>query len=600
MSSNTTQEFTQYHQYHHIPPLEAVVAVLLQSNGIGYKGDLPWREDGLSEDLKHFQAITTSRDPLVFRTPSMFKQQPPTLSQSPSSSSSLTCGNTTTTLTTLTTTTTTTTTTTSDSSDLTTTTTTPPPPPTPHKLNAVIMGRKTWESIPAKFKPLSNRVSIVMTSSSSFESCSHTRFVKNIDELFALLSINEFHRVFVAGGSTIYKILLPYTHVIHYTNIVESITTSTSSTNTNTIQVDTYFPIRLLPSLNGYTSIPLQGGGGGGSGSGGVFIQVMMTTDGNDEPTRRRMKPTRREDRIQYYEFLTFERRHEEFQYLDILRDLIVYSGSSIRSERTGVGTISKFGYQLRFSLRNHTFPLLTTKRVFWKGVAKELLWFISGDTNARTLSSQDVHIWDGNASRQYLDSIGLTHREEMDLGPVYGFQWRHWGAHYETMHTNYSQKGIDQLKKCVDTIRHNPTNRRIILSAWNVSDLPQMALPPCHLLCQFWVDTDTQELSCQMYQRSCDMGLGVPFNIASYALLTCMMAQVCGLKPGDFVHCCGDCHVYSNHIEPLKVQLERNPKHFPKLYLNPNVKEMDDFKFEDFVLKDYEPHPTIKMEMAV
>ncbi|KAG2386269.1 hypothetical protein C9374_002715 [Naegleria lovaniensis] len=368
-------------------------------------------------------------------------------------------------------------------------------------------------------------------------------------------------------------------------NTTTTNTTTSTTTTTTHIPVDTYFPIRLLPSLNGYTSIPL-------SAQDGNFIRVQTQMPP--------LKPTRRTDRIQYYEFITFERRHEEFQYLDILRDLILYSGVGIRSERTGVGTISKFGYQMRFSLRNHSFPLLTTKRVFWKGVAKELLWFISGNTNANTLSLQDVHIWDGNGSRKYLDSIGLTHREEMDLGPVYGFQWRHWGAHYETMHSDYSQKGIDQLRKCVDTIRENPTNRRIILSAWNVSDLSQMALPPCHLLCQFWVDTSTQELSCQMYQRSCDMGLGVPFNIASYALLTCMMAQVCGLKPGDFVHSCGDCHVYSNHIEPLKVQLERNPKHFPKLYLNPNVKEMDDFKFEDFILKDYEPHGVIKMDMAV
>ena len=255
----------------------------------------------------------------------------------------------------------------------------------------------------------------------------------------------------------------------------------------------------------------------------------------------------------------------------------------------------------MKFSLRNNQFPLLTTKRVFWKGVAKELFWFISGNTNANILSQQDIHIWDGNGSRAYLDSIGLHHREEMDLGPVYGFQWRHWGSSYETMYTDYTNKGIDQLKKCIDTLKTNPTNRRIILSAWNVSDLPNMALPPCHLLCQFWVDVDTNELSCQMYQRSCDMGLGVPFNIASYSLLTLLVAQVCGLKPGDFVHTMGDCHVYKNHIEPLKQQqLMRDPKHFPKLYINPNVENMDEFKFEDLVLKDYEPHPIIKMEMAV
>ena len=185
----------------------------------------------------------------------------------------------------------------------------------------------------------------------------------------------------------------------------------------------------------------------------------------------------------------------------------------------SGTGTLAKFGCQMRFNLRNDRFPLLTTKRVFWRGVAEELLWFISGKTDAKTLQDKDIHIWDGNGSRAYLDSIGLAQREEGDLGPVYGFQWRHFGAKYVDMHTDYTGQGVDQLAELIKAIKTKPYDRRLILSAWNPAALPEMALPPCHMFAQFFVADG--ELSCQMYQRSCDMGLGVPFNIASYALLT-------------------------------------------------------------------------------
>eukprot|EP00455_Lapot_gusevi_P050842 TRINITY_DN7467_c0_g1_i3.p1 TRINITY_DN7467_c0_g1~~TRINITY_DN7467_c0_g1_i3.p1 ORF type:complete len:281 (+),score=79.06 TRINITY_DN7467_c0_g1_i3:27-845(+) len=269
-----------------------------------------------------------------------------------------------------------------------------------------------------------------------------------------------------------------------------------------------------------------------------------------------------------------------------------------VRGDRTGTGTISKFGLQMRFSLRDGRFPLLTTKQVFWRGVAEELLWFVAGCTNAKVLTDKNIHIWDGNASRAYLDSIGLTEREEFDLGPVYGFQWRHFGAKYTNMHADYTGQGIDQLADVIRRIKTNPNDRRIILSAWNPVDIPDMALPPCHTFAQFYVANG--ELSCLMYQRSCDMGLGVPFNIASYALLTCMIAQVCDLKPGDFVHTLGDAHVYLNHVEPLREQLERTPYPFPTLRINPNVKDIDQFKFEDFEIVGYQCHKKIQMKMAV
>jgi dihydrofolate reductase/thymidylate synthase len=299
------------------------------------------------------------------------------------------------------------------------------------------------------------------------------------------------------------------------------------------------------------------------------------------------------------YTFLTYTRENkEERQYLDLIHT-IIHKGVQ-RGDRTGTGTPSQFGAQMRFSLRDGQLPLLTTKRTFWRGVAEELLWFVSGATNANLLAEKDIHIWDGNGSKEFLQSRGLGHREQGDLGPVYGFQWRHFGAKYQDMHTDYTGQGVDQLKDCIQKIINNPEDRRIIMSAWNPADLNEMALPPCHMFCQFYVDTHKNELSCQMYRRSADMGLGVPFNIASYALLTHMMAHVTGLKPGDFVHTIGDAHVYLNHVEPLKEQLKRTPRAFPKIYINPEKKDIDSFELSDFKVIGYNPMKTIKMEMAV
>jgi len=286
---------------------------------------------------------------------------------------------------------------------------------------------------------------------------------------------------------------------------------------------------------------------------------------------------------------------HDEYQYLDLIKDII--ENGNVKGDRTGTGTISKFGAQMRFSLADQ-FPLLTTKRVFWRGVVEELLWFISGSTDATKLSDKKVHIWDANGSRDFLDKRGLKDREVGDLGPVYGFQWRHFGATYTDMNADYTGQGVDQLQQVIDQIRTNPNDRRIIMSAWNPSDLDAMALPPCHCLVQFYVCDGA--LSCQLYQRSADLGLGVPFNVASYALLTYMIAHVTDLKVGEFIHTLGDAHVYSNHIEPLKIQLERVPKPFPTLNIKRKVENIDDFTLEDFELCGYAPHPKIAMEMSV
>lgn len=288
--------------------------------------------------------------------------------------------------------------------------------------------------------------------------------------------------------------------------------------------------------------------------------------------------------------------KSDEYQYLNLVKK-IIDSGND-KGDRTGTGVYSLFGAQMRFSLRKDTFPLLTTKKTFYRGIAEELFWFIKGSTNANELKEKNVRIWDGNSSREFLDSLGFTDREEGDLGPVYGFQWRHFGADYKDMHTDYSGQGVDQLAEVIERIKNKPEDRRIIMCAWNPKDLPRMALPPCHCLVQFYVANG--ELSCQLYQRSADMGLGVPFNIASYSLLTHMIAHVCGLKAGEFIHTLGDAHVYKNHVEPLKEQLKRKPFDFPRINFKRKVENIEDFTIDDIEVVAYESHGKIAMDMAV
>ena len=286
-------------------------------------------------------------------------------------------------------------------------------------------------------------------------------------------------------------------------------------------------------------------------------------------------------------------------QYLSLLEE-IMQNGSK-KEDRTGTGTISLFGTQRRYSLENG-FPLLTTKKVHWKSVVHELLWFIDGDTNIKYLVDNGVRIWNewpfekfkksseynGETMAEFVEKVKADDsfaQKFGDLGPVYGKQWRDFF-------------GVDQLKNVIDQIKNNPDSRRIIINAWNPAQLDKMALPPCHAFVQFYVNNG--KLSCQLYQRSADVFLGVPFNIASYSLLTYMIAHVTGLKPGEFIHTTGDTHIYSNHFEQVKEQLSRQPKALPKIKLNENVKSIFDFKFEDIELLDYDPHPLIKGAVAV
>ena len=262
-------------------------------------------------------------------------------------------------------------------------------------------------------------------------------------------------------------------------------------------------------------------------------------------------------------------------QYLDLMRHVL--QNGVTKSDRTGTGRRSVFGYQMRFDL-SQGFPALTTKKLHLKSIIHELLWFLSGDTNIRYLKENGVRIWD-----EWADENG-------DLGRVYGAQWRSWrGANGET---------IDQIRNLVQQIQTNPDSRRLIVSAWNPAEVDSMALPPCHALFQFYVANG--KLSCQLYQRSADIFLGVPFNIASYALLTMMLAQVCGLQAGEFIHTLGDAHLYNNHLEQARLQLTREPRPLPKMHINPDVRDIFSFRFNDFELTDYDPHPHIKAQVSV
>jgi dihydrofolate reductase/thymidylate synthase len=439
--------------------------------------------------------------------------------------------------------------------------------------NAVVMGRKTWESIPEKFRPLPDRVNVVLTTKASepgFVSPypEDVLVAPSVAAATEMLSARDgVAEIFVIGGAAAYKeaVEMPTCEKIFITRVSKD------------LECDAFFPafdetkfrVASVSKTSSHKELSYD------------FVVYERVPEAETTALPK--------------EISTGEFLHEEYQYLNAIREIIeqgVHSG-----DRTGTGTRSMFGKMSRWDLRK-TFPLLTTKRVFWRGVVEELLWFVKGDTNANHLAEKGIKIWDGNGSREFLDKRGLSHREEGDLGPVYGFQWRHFGAEYKDMHADYAGQGVDQLAECIDKIKSDPTDRRILLSAWNPADLHLMALPPCHMFCQFYVANG--ELSCLMYQRSCDMGLGVPFNIASYSLLTLMMAQVCGLKPGEFIHTMGNAHVYQNHVEPLQTQLERTPRPFPVLKMNPDVKDIDGFQMSDFELIGYSPHGKIAMDMAV
>lgn len=452
------------------------------------------------------------------------------------------------------------------------------------KRNAVLMGRRTWESLPHRAKPLSNRLNLVLSSSISPSSLPESVMLRSsLEDALRLLAqppySDDIEHVLVIGGGEVYSHALqsPLCDVVHLTEVHTD------------AECDTF-----MPSLSHDNTFRLYATSGPQTDRSSklryTILAYIRHDDGcdtsNGSPTFRNI-PTLPAG---------CQAKHAEHDYLQTVRDVL--EDGEEKPDRTGTGTLSLFGVRMRFDLRR-SFPLLTTKRTFWRGIAEELLWFISGSTDAHKLRDRGIKIWDGNGSREYLDSVGLTEREEGDLGPIYGFQWRHFGADYKGRDANYEGAGVDQLRTLIDGIRHDPHGRRHILSAWNPADMSKMALPPCHAFCQFYVN-NSNELSCQMYQRSCDLGLGVPFNIASYALLTYLIAQVTSLRPGELVHVMGDAHVYSNHVDALKKQLEREPRPFPTLAINAEKTDIDNITMDDLELKGYDPHPKLDMKMAV
>jgi dihydrofolate reductase / thymidylate synthase len=453
---------------------------------------------------------------------------------------------------------------------------------------AVVMGRATYESLPDKARPLPGRLNVVLSSQTRDALClpDGVLLAGSLDAAETLMRAHGVQMPFyVIGGADVFAAALArpaWSRRIYYTDVQAE------------FECDRVFEYDLDAPTSDFELLSVSQKKSDGEVP-FVFKEYARRGGSTDSAaagsvTGRNVAAAPSPPRSMSY-------THPEMQYLSLI-DRILETGVS-RGDRTGTGTHALFGETMRFDLRD-SFPLLTTKRVFWRGVAEELLWFVSGSTNANLLSEKGVHIWDGNGSREFLDARGFPDREVGDLGPVYGFQWRHFGAKYVDMHTDYTGQGVDQVAEVIETIKTRPTDRRMILSAWNPSALNDMALPPCHMMAQFFVADG--ELSCMMYQRSCDVGLGVPFNIASYALLTRMLARVTGLAAGAFVHVLGDAHVYNNHVEALREQARRKPRPFPQLDISDreDLRTIDDFVMKDFALRGYDPHKAIKMQMAV
>ena len=300
-------------------------------------------------------------------------------------------------------------------------------------------------------------------------------------------------------------------------------------------------------------------------------------------------------DSLKYGENKDLESKHDEYQYINLIKHILDY-GTMIEGRNGNVLTI--YGSAMHFSLENNVIPLLTSKKVAWKTCAKELFWFLKGSTSNIELQEQNVHIWDGNGSRDFLDSRGLTNLKENDLGPVYGHQWRFFNAPYETCETNYTGKGVDQIQYIIDCLKDPKErySRRLVLSAWNPEQINEMALPPCHVLAQFNVIGN--KLSCSLYQRSGDVGLGVPFNIASYSLLTHIIAKHCDLEAYEFIHHLGNCHIYDDHIDALKNQINNELYPFPKIEIKNKYENINDYSINDIIIDNYKSNNQIKMEM--
>jgi dihydrofolate reductase / thymidylate synthase len=476
--------------------------------------------------------------------------------------------------------------------------------------NMVIMGRKTFDSIPDKYRPLKNRVNLVISKSyfdtkppymshEWFDDNNKCGYFNSFDGCLSYINDNNLKgNVYVIGGSQIYDIALrnKYLRYIYMSDVVPTIR--------NNFEADTFFDMdennhrkiyespyvkdnELMFSLGVYKRRPNNN-----------FTD--NDSEINPKITNALGQVMKTDDLWVSSSIPVTYSTHPENQYLDLLRDIMVNGAE--RGDRTGTGVFSVFGRQLRFNDISNQFPLLTTKKVFWKGVVLELLWFLSGNTNANNLKNEGVHIWDGNTSRGFLDKSGLEYYEEGDCGPFYGFQWRHFNAEYKGMDNDYTDKGYDQVQWCINEIRKNPTSRRLIVSAWNASELDKMCLNPCHVMYQFYCDPDKREMSVHMYQRSADVFLGLPFNIASTALFLKLMCYMTNYKAKDVIVSLGDAHIYSNHVNQCNIQLKRKPYEWTQVIIDPRetINKIDMVKFDDIKLVNYQSHGSIKAKMAV
>ncbi len=427
-----------------------------------------------------------------------------------------------------------------------------------NKKNVVIMGRKTYESIPQKFRPLSDRINIVLSKTmEQSENIENLVILDSIDKVLKYIHKNKkiIESSYVIGGQSIYEQFFSM-------NLVSDIYATEIKYR---YECDAFFP-----KVNGYKKVD--------------DIQHLYSTD----------------HKIEYnvgFDFCHYiYENKEENNYLKLMKNIL--KNGIEKGDRTGTGTRSLFAQSLKYDIRDGRLPLLTTKLVPFRLIVEELLWFLKGNTNAKDLEKKRVNIWKGNTTREFLDNRGLGHLPIGDIGAGYGFQLRHFNGEYKTCNDDYTGEGFDQLEYVIDLLKNNPTSRRILFSYWNPSQLNDAALPPCHLLYQFYVNPKTNELSCCLYQRSSDYFLANNYNAVSAIVLVNMLCVICGYVPGDFTHFMGDTHIYNNHIEQCKEQLLRRPTIPPKLEVNKEIKSINDFKYEHFKLINYFPQKSIRGKM--
>ena len=451
--------------------------------------------------------------------------------------------------------------------------------------NIIIMGRKTWFSIPPEKRPLKDRINIILTTTHRFPESDDIKSFGSLEKAFSYSS-SLGGEIFVIGGGQVYnecckKEFIDDLDKLYITRFDDNYQPRDSTHS---------FPLRLMNNM----------------------VLVNQSEKIHEICERRPLMLTGKENGARWgivkdqqpksvsFTYSVYQKadkiNNEEYQYLNLLKKVI---SEGIETDSRNSKVYSLFGERMVYDLQKG-FPLITTKFVGYKTILRELLWFISGSTSNKDLTDKKVNIWTQNSSREFLDERGLDY-EEGDLGPVYGFQWRHFGAEYVSHGTDYTGQGHDQLKNVIHLLKTDPHSRRIIMNAWNPVDLDKMALPPCHVMCQFNVNQRDGTLNCQLYQRSGDMFLGVPFNIASYAFLTHILAVLTGYKVGNLIHVLGDTHIYESHIEAAKTQLERIPHQFPELIISDAVTEVtdiDELKEEYFTIKNYDHHDKISAQM--